>query len=219
MHLGDPGLRGGPRVLQAGGDCANSLGVSLCNVCPSGAFKASGEQQWVKPMVPCRSRTWWSASRSEAGEIKGSPQAPPLIHKTGRTKSFHAPASACCSRKVHLFISLKNVYGEKLSARENKISGEILPFVRYLLLWELRQWGWCLAWMCYAWEGWEEPELTKCPEQGDSATSVPACMTWLPDMAIMKLQRFKGSRRGGVFCYWCTRSLLRLPDQETWNKI
>lgn len=51
----------------------------------------------------------------------------------------------------------------------------------------------------YAWEGWEEPVLTKCPEQGDSATSVPACMTWLLDMAAVKLQRLKGSRRGHLF--------------------
>lgn len=80
--------------------------------------------------------------------MKGSPRDPPLIHKTCHTKSFHTPASACCSGKVHLFISLKNVCGEKLSARENKFSGEGLPFVRYQFLWKHWQWGWCLARMC-----------------------------------------------------------------------
>lgn len=49
-------------------------------------------------------------------------------------KVISRSASAHRSRKVHLFISLRNVYGEKLSARENKFSGEILPFVRYLFL-------------------------------------------------------------------------------------
>lgn len=66
--------------------------------------------------------------------MKRSPQDPPLIHKTCHAESFHAPASTRCSRKVHLFIFLKNVYGEELSARENKSSGEIVPFVGYLFL-------------------------------------------------------------------------------------
>lgn len=85
----------------------------------------------AKRITTCRRGTWPSATKLEAGETKMVLRTvPSLIHKTCLTKSFHAPASAHCSRKVHLFISLKNVYGEKLSARENKFSGEILPFVR-----------------------------------------------------------------------------------------
>lgn len=68
--------------------------------------------------------------------MEGGVRDPPLIHKTCHAKSFHAPASEHCSRKVHLFISLRNVYGEELSPGENKLLGEMSPFVGYLFLWE-----------------------------------------------------------------------------------
>lgn len=82
-------------------------------------------------------RTWQPTAKSEAAEMEGGVRNPPLIHKTCHAKSFHAPASEHCSRKVHLFISLKDVYGEESSPGENKLLGEtLLPFVGYLFLWE-----------------------------------------------------------------------------------
>lgn len=98
---------------------APTLGESLCSFHPSWAFNASGGQQWVKRLPNCQSQA--GEEPGDLQPVRGGPWDPPLIHKTCHAKSFHAPASARWSRKVHLFISLRKCLWREIISRRKQI--------------------------------------------------------------------------------------------------
>lgn len=160
---------------------APTLGESLYSFHPSWACNASGEQQWVKRLPSCQSQA--GEEPGDLQPVRGGPWDPPLIHKTCHAKSFHAPASARWSRKVHLFIS------QKMFMERNYQQEKTNSLVRYCPL--------CNIYFCGSVDNGDgvrlefgvpertgrKPDFTKTPEQGDSATWVPAYrLGWKKDL-------------------------------------
>lgn len=132
MYPGDQGLHVEPEGYRLVAFCANSFKfLSVASTQAGGPLKLQMSSSGRRGLSPAEEEPGHGQPGRRLRKLKVVLRTlPSLIHKTCLAKSFHAPASARCSRKVHLFISLKNVYGEELSARENKFSSKVVPFVR-----------------------------------------------------------------------------------------